>query len=85
MVDLHGVPGEPVSSLVETGSPRRRLTSSLFASLPGSQNGFDNSGLKSTNGPQWGSSKSNFDRSLEALGVLTKFVTDEKYLGVVKA
>lgn len=60
-----------------------RLTS--FFPFSGSQNGFDNSGVKNTEGPRWGSSKSNVDRSLEALGVLTQFVTDEKYLGVVKA
>lgn len=53
--------------------------------VPGSQNSFDNSGVKDSAGPRWSKSDTNVYRSLQALGVLTKLVTAPKYLGVVKA
>ena len=53
--------------------------------VPGSQNSFDNSGVKNEGGPAWSKSDNNIYRSLQALGALTKIVTDPKYLGVVKA
>jgi glucan 1,3-beta-glucosidase len=86
MVDLHGVPGPFGCSMEEEESVEINAhRPSLFLALLGSQNAFDNSGQSRTTGPGWASSKTNVDRSLEALGVLTTFVTAAKYRGVVKA
>ncbi|RXK37579.1 hypothetical protein M231_05121 [Tremella mesenterica] len=50
---------------------------------PGSQNGFDNSGLRGTR--QWFANTTNLDRTLTALQVLTHEFTQEKYNNTVLA
>ncbi|WWC89245.1 uncharacterized protein L201_004165 [Kwoniella dendrophila CBS 6074] len=51
--------------------------------LPGSQNGQDHSGYKGDIGFQ--ANTTNLDRAMEALAEMTKFVTQDKFDGVVKA
>jgi hypothetical protein len=51
--------------------------------LPGGQNGQDNQGFK---GPiEFQNNGTNMERAMVALANMTKFVTDERWGGVVKA